>query len=69
MAADCGAHVIDELHRAGHGSAKANAIVSAAHIVVHGLGDGNDWETLLVQAQGIAQSVVTTNGDKRIQPQ
>jgi hypothetical protein len=58
-----------ELDRAGDTRAEANAVVRAGYVVVHGLGDRYDLDTLLVEACCITQRVVPADGDQKIDPE
>src|SRR5690242_2516022 len=60
------AKAIDELQSARDTSAESNAIVRAGHIVVHGLGDGDDLEAFFMQADAIAEGVIAADGNESV---
>src|SRR5260370_25158595 len=57
---------IDHLDGAGDAGAEADAVVGAGDIVVHGLGNADDFEALFVKANAIAERVVAADGDESI---
>ena len=64
-----GTQVVGELNGAGNTGGKTNTVVGAWHVVIHGLGDGNDLHAFLIQPYGIAQCIITTDGDQVIDTQ
>src|SRR5579863_5300281 len=61
-----GSQIICHLDSAGDSGAEAHAVVSSRHIVVHGFGNRNHLDPLLIQANAVAQSVVPANGYEEI---
>ena len=52
-----------------HAGAETDAVVRAGHIVVHGLGDRQDPNALLVQAHTVAQRVVAADRNQVVDAQ
>ncbi len=57
---------MDELHAPGHGGREADAVVGAVHVVVHGLGDGDDRDPFVVHSQPVGQGVVAADRDEDV---
>src|SRR5712692_9302416 len=57
---------IDHLNGAGDAGAEADAVVGAGDVVVHGLGNADDFEAFFVEANAIAERVVAADGDESI---
>ena len=57
---------MDEVDSSGHRGGEADAIVGPVNVVVHGLGYGNDRNTLLMKPQSVRQRVVATDGDEHV---
>ena len=66
---DGGALPLDGFGRARDGGRKADAVLGIAHVVVHRFRNGDDLETLGVQARGVAQRIVAADGDQVIEAQ
>ena len=64
-----GAQAVGHLDGAGDAGAEADAVIGAGHIIVHRLGDGDDFEAFLVQAHAIAQGIIAADGDQVIDAQ
>src|SRR5438046_1287627 len=64
-----GAQAIHHLNRARDASAEADAIVGARNVVVHGLGNADDFEAFFVQTNAVAQCVVAADGNERVNSQ
>jgi hypothetical protein len=45
-------------------SGEADAVLGVAHVIVHGLRDGNDLDAELVELGGIAQRVIPADRDQ-----
>jgi len=60
---------VGQADRPGDAGAEPKAVVGAGDIVVHGLGDGDDLDALLVKGDGVAQRVIAPYGDEIIDPQ
>ena len=67
--ADRGALPVDGVHGACDGGRKADAVLGIAHVVVHGLGHGDDLHALPVQLRRVAQRIVAADGHHVIQVQ
>jgi len=50
MGAGGGAEAVDHLNGARDAGAEADAVVGAGDVVVHGLGNADDFEAFLVEA-------------------
>ena len=61
-----GAEAVDHLNGARDASAEADAVVCAGDVVVHGLGNADDFEACFVEADAIAQRVVAADGDESV---
>jgi hypothetical protein len=46
--------------------AETDAVVGARYVVVHGLGDRDDSDPLLVEPGGVGEGVVSADGDERV---
>ena len=57
------------LDGAGDTRAETNAIVGARHVVVHGLGNPDDPDSLLVEPDRVREGVVSTDRDQRVDAQ
>ncbi len=68
VAAERRALAVDELLGAGHRGREADAVLGAVHVVVHGLGDGDDREALAPEPGRVAERVVAADGDQRRRP-
>ena len=66
MRTGCCAKGINRVNRAGHRSRKTDAKIGAEDVVVHCLRDRNDLYALLVETAGIAQRIISSNGDNRV---
>src|SRR6266852_6443320 len=60
------AEAVDHLNGARDAGAEADAVVGAGDVVVHRFRDADNFETLLVQANSIAERVIAADGDERI---
>ena len=69
MRADGGQLAVDGVGGAGDGGRKADAILGAVDVVIHGLGHCNDLHPQLVQAVGEAEGVIASDGDQRVDTQ
>src|SRR5260370_32536786 len=58
-----GAQAIDHLNGARDAGAETYAVIGAGDIVVHGLGDADDFEAFLVETNTVLKSVVPADGD------
>ncbi len=67
--ADGGALPLDGRVRARDGRRKADAVLRVAHVVVHRLGDGDDFDARLVEVGGVAQRVVAADGHQVLDAQ
>src|SRR5208283_4309176 len=63
VGADGGALAVDGALGAGDGGGEADAVLGVADVVVHGLGDGDDFDAFLVQAGGVGEGVIAADGD------
>jgi hypothetical protein len=63
VGADGGALAVDGAFGAGDGGGETDAVLGVADIVVHGLGDGDDLDAFLVEAGGVGEGIVATDGD------
>src|SRR6266851_1837399 len=61
-----GAETVDHLNGAGDAGAEANAVVGAGDIIVHGLGNADDFEPFFVETNTVAERVVAANGDESV---
>jgi len=61
-----GAQAVDHLDGARDARAEADTVVGAGDVIVHGLGNANDLEAFLVEANAVAEGVVAADGDKRV---
>src|SRR5262249_42153451 len=59
----------DRIHGARDGGGESDAVFRVADVVVHGLRNRNDLHALPVELGGIAEGVVTPDGDQVIQAQ
>ena len=64
-----GAQAVRQLDGAGDAGAEADAVIRAGHVVIHGLGDGDHLETLVVQAHTQAERVIAADRDQVINAQ
>ena len=58
-----GAQAVGHLDRPRHARAEPDAVVGPRHVVVHRLGDRDDLDALLVQADPVAERVVAADRD------
>src|SRR5712692_1270724 len=58
------AQAVGELNGAGDAGAEADAVVRSRHVIVHGLRDADDLEAFLIEPHGVAQRVVTADGNQ-----
>src|ERR1700693_4288575 len=58
-----GAESVGHLNGARDAGAKADAVVGARDVVVHGLGNSNDANAFLVQTDSVTEGVVTADGN------
>jgi len=58
-----GAQIVGELNGAGDAGAETDTVIGAGDVVVHGLGDGDDFETFLVQPHAVAEGVIAADGN------
>ncbi len=63
------AQVVDEVDASGHRGGKADAVVGAEDVVVHGLRYRHDGNPLAVKPFGVAKGVVPPDRDQRVDPQ
>ena len=63
MRAGRSAQTVGHLNGACDAGAEADAVVGAGDVVVHGLGNGDDFDSFLVQTNAIAERVVTADGN------
>src|SRR5205807_6590824 len=63
------AKAVDHLNGAGDAGAEANAIVRARDVIVHGLGDADDFEALFVQTNTVAERIVAADGNESVNPE
>src|SRR5712692_12055676 len=59
-----GAETVDHLNGARDAGAEADAVVSAGDVIVHGLGNADDFEPFFVETNTVAERVVAANGDE-----
>jgi hypothetical protein len=59
-----GAQAVGQMNRARHASAETDAVIGARNVVVHSLGDADHFEAFLVEADGVAERVVPSDGDE-----
>jgi hypothetical protein len=64
-----GAEVIDKLKSAGDACAEADTVVSAGDVVVHGLGNGDDFESFFMEPDAVTECVIAADGDERVYAQ
>ena len=65
-----GVQLVEGFAYGGRGRVKADAIVGAPHVIVHGLGDARDGHAVLaVQALGHTQRVFAANGHDSVEAQ
>ena len=57
-----------ELDGARNAGAESNAVVGAVDVVVHGLRNGDDVHTLVVQPFPVTEGVVASNRDQHVDP-
>ncbi len=61
-----GAQVVGQLDGTSNTGGKPDAVVGARHVVVHRLRDSDDFDTLLMQPQPVAEGVVSTDRDQGV---
>ncbi len=59
-----GAQAVGHLDGAGDARAEADAVIGARDIVVHRLGDGDDLDAFLIEADAVAKCVVAADRDE-----
>src|SRR6266478_6346506 len=64
-----GAETVDHLNGACDAGAEADAVVGAGNIIVHGLGNADDFEAFFVEANAVAKRVVSADGDESVDAQ
>ena len=67
--ADRGALPVDGITRPRDGRGEADAVLRALHVVVHGLGDGDEIGARVVQDLRVAERVVAADGDEVVDAQ
>src|SRR5258708_39349421 len=55
--------MVGQRNSAAEAGAEADAVIGAGNVVVHGFGNGDDFEALLVQANAVAERVIAADGD------
>src|SRR6185436_9316921 len=66
---DGGALALDGVAGAGDRGREADAVLGVVNVVVHRLGDGNNLDAELVELGGVAERVVTTDGNEVLDAQ
>src|SRR6266478_5913221 len=60
------AEAIGQVDGAGDAGAEADAVIGAGNVVVHRLGNPDDFDAFLKQADGVAEGVVAADGNEVI---
>src|SRR5216683_1996722 len=61
-----GAEAVDHLNGARDAGAEADTVVGAGDVVVHRFRDADDFEAFLVEANAVAEGVIATDGNERV---
>ena len=61
MRAGGSAQIVCQLNGARDAGAEADAIVGAGNVIVHGFGNGHDFETFLMQANAVTERVIAAD--------
>src|SRR6266849_8520666 len=64
-----GAQAVDHLNGARDAGAETDAVIGAGDIIVHGLGNTDDFEAFLVKTNTVAKCVVASDGDQSVDTQ
>src|SRR5229473_8071386 len=64
-----GAETVDHLNGARDAGAETDAVIGAGDIIVHSLGDADDFEAFLVETNTVAKCVVASDGDQSVDTQ
>src|SRR5712692_5070873 len=64
-----GAETVDHLNGARDAGAETDAVICAWDIIVHSLGDADDFEACLVETNTVAKCVVASDGDQSVDTQ
>ena len=63
MRSNVGAEIMDKVHAPGHRRGEADTVIGAVNVVIHRLGYGHNREIFCVQAMGVTQGVIPTDGN------
>ena len=63
----CGVHTVNCVCRNVHSRIKAKSVISAAEVVMNGLGNAHNFGAHLVKLEGYGDGIVASDSDERIQ--
>ena len=66
MGAGGSAEAVNHLNCACNAGAEADTVVGARDVVVHGLGDADNFESFFVETNAVAQGVIAADGNQRV---